>query len=110
MTISLDEFLDRILSPNSDLYLMVCGEVIVYDNGAKTVYSPITTHHNASLNPLVDFRTHIGHSLLWSRHVEIQCTSEELRNALYTAGYEIAPLQSSEAYARYALSKPVRAG
>lgn len=104
MTISINEFSNR-LSTSEELYLLICTEAIVYDSGSKTVYLPLTTHNNTSLNPLADFRTHMGHFLLWSRHTEVDCTSSELLETLYSQGFSVSGSQSNRDYSIYSLVK-----
>lgn len=105
MTISINEFSDRISNTDSELYLLFCTEVLVYDSCARTLYIPASTHGNTNLNPLADFRTHIGHFLLWSRHTEVECSSGELMNTLVNEGYTIAPTQVNADYTIYTLIK-----
>lgn len=104
MTISLNEFLNRI-SNSEELHLLVCTEAIVYDGGSRTLYLPLATHNNTSLNPLADFRTHIGHFLLWSRHAEVDCTSGELINSLYGQGFVLSGTEGNRDYTIYSLVK-----
>lgn len=105
MPISIAEFLERIATSASDLYLLVCGDIVVYDGISQIVYIPEATHRSARLNPLGDFRTPLGHHLLWCRHIEIECTSDALNIALHGAGYQITPHQVTNEYSIYALSK-----
>jgi hypothetical protein len=107
MTISLTEFLSRISDPKSDLYLLVCTEVIVYDHNTKNVYVPVTTHGNNNMHPMVDFKTYLGHGLLWSRHTELDCTSQELNEALAGNQYVIAPYQGNDSFKIYTMKKRV---
>ena len=104
MTISLNEFADRILN-SEELYLLICTEAIVYDSISKTVYLPLATHNNTNLNPLRIFATPIGHFLLWSRHTEVVCTSGELLNSLYSLGFKVRDSQSNRDYSIYSLVK-----
>jgi hypothetical protein len=109
MAITLTEFLDRISASEAELYLMICSEIIVYDAVAKTVYIPESTHRNADLNPMGDFKTYLGHGLLWSQHIELQCTSAELSAALGAEGYNPTPYQANEKFQIYTIAKPAAA-
>lgn len=106
MAISIAEFLDRVTESASELYGMVCTDIIVYDGINRIVYIPDVTHHNTNMNPMGDFRTHLGHALLWSQHVEINCSSEILGNALVSAGYQGILYEKTKDYAIYKLQKP----
>lgn len=107
MLIPISEFMNRITNTESDIFIMVCTDVIVYDRISRVVYIPEITHHSTSLNPMGDFRTPLGHELLWSQHVEIDCTSQELADAFITAGYDIKPFESTKDYVIYTAQKPV---
>lgn len=106
MTISIANFLERVSKPNSELYLMICGEAIVYDSSSRIVYIPISTHSNTSLNPMGDFRTYMGHFLLWSQHVEIQGSSQELIDALHNKGYKVTLYKLENQFQIYSMNNP----
>jgi hypothetical protein len=110
MTITIEDFLKRIEISQSELYLLPCYELVVYDNNTKIVYLPAATHNNTRLNPMADFRYHVGHMLLWSQHVELECTSDEMQRALLENGYEVTPYQEEKGYILYSLYKTPRAG
>ena len=100
--IRLSEFIERALVPESELYAMLCGEIVVFDRTNQIVYIPISTHAGAVLNPLGDFRTMLGHGLLWSRHVEVDCSSLEMMSVV--AGYaDELPYASTHEYEIYRL-------
>jgi len=80
--ITLKDFSERIKAPAAEPFLLICGEAIVFDRAAQITYVPITTYGNAAMNPMTDFRTTLGHGLLWSQHVEVDCSSAELCEAL----------------------------
>ena len=102
--IKLNEFISRIDAPGAEGYAMICGEIVVFDRTEQVVYIPITTYGNARLNPMGDFRTIIGNGLLWSRHIEVDCSSAEMANAvreyvaepyIATCEYEIYKLNTA---------------
>jgi hypothetical protein len=109
MAISIKELMDRITVSGSSLYLMSCTDVIIYDAMARIVYVPESTHRGTNLNPMVDFRTHLGHHLLWSQHIEVACSSSTLHEALQEAGYQIAPYEYTKDYGIYILEKTAAA-
>ncbi|NMA38018.1 MAG: hypothetical protein GX942_06895 [Papillibacter sp.] len=105
MTISIKEFIERIDKSKTDLFLLPCSDIIVYDNNTKIVYIPVTTHNSTRLNPMVDFRYHVGHMLLWSQHAEVDCSSDELQRALIAEGYKLRPYQEEKGHIMYAMYK-----
>ncbi len=86
MPISVSEMMQRI-ADKDDIYLMVCGESVVFDRNEGLVYVPFSNYDSAVMNPLADFKTHIGHGLLWSRHIELDCSSCAMLSALEAAGF-----------------------
>ena len=100
--IGLNEFISRIVEPRAELYAMLCGELVVFDRTEQVVYIPISSYGNALMNPLGDFRTMIGHGLLWSRHVEVDCSSAELMEVI--RGFaENEPFMATHEYEIYKL-------
>ncbi|MDR0858304.1 MAG: hypothetical protein LBN97_04665 [Oscillospiraceae bacterium] len=77
---TLPEFAEA--TKSADLLLLECGDVIVYDRSQNTLYSTTDTHSRARMNPMVDFRTMLGHHLLWSRQCELDCTNDDFYNAI----------------------------
>jgi hypothetical protein len=102
--ISLEEFFREISAHSTDLLLMTCTETIVFDRAAQVVYVPIVTHKSAKLNPMVDFRTMLGHRLLWSRQIEVDCNSEEMRGVIDAAAFAADEIVSNNQYNIYALN------
>jgi hypothetical protein len=97
MSITIKEFLDMVKT-SPDLFLLITSEIVVYDRASKIAFIPEATHYNNKLRPISDLRTHIGHSLLWSQHIEIDCTSDELGDALCAEGYKLAPYEEKWDY------------
>ncbi len=110
MPITIAEFMNRITSTEAEIYILVCTDVIVYDRVSRIVYIPEVTHRNTNLNPMGDFRTPLGHELLWSRHVEIDCSSQELADAFISAGYDIKLFESTKDYIIYTARKSAPIG
>ncbi|MDR0862753.1 MAG: hypothetical protein LBN30_08295 [Oscillospiraceae bacterium] len=104
-SITLAEFVNAVAYHGAELYLMECEEAIVFDRTAQIVYIPVTTHQTAALNPMGDFKTRLGHGLLWSRHVEINCNSEQLRGAVLGAGYGLTVSQGNGVFTIYAMEQ-----
>lgn len=75
------------LNKSADVFVLICGESVLYDADRATVYVPESSYTNTSMNPLADFKSHIGHNLLWSRHENVACTSGEMLRALEKAGF-----------------------
>jgi hypothetical protein len=98
---TLSEFLQAVR--DSPLYLLECGDIVVWDAGTQTAYSSIHSHGNAAMNPMVDLRTHVGHSLLWAKHAEVDASSADLLAALQTR-YSFTRIPSENVnYRAYAL-------
>jgi hypothetical protein len=75
-TITINDFIRD--TANDELILLECGDVCVFDRTSQTLYSALDTHDRAVMNPMVDLRTHLGHSLLWAKQCELDCTTSEL--------------------------------
>lgn len=102
--ITLKEFTKKICEPRAAPYLLICDDVVVFDRAAQVAYIPVTTHAGAKLNPMGDFRTKFGHGLLWSRHIEVDCSSDDMRRAVGI--FEAIPQAKTHEYAVYRLSTP----
>jgi len=100
--ITLKEFIGKICVPRAAPYLLVCGDVVVFDRAAQVAYIPTSTHKGAKMNPMGDFRTKFGHGLLWSHHVEVDCTSDDMRRAVSV--FEAVPQSRTHEYEVYRLS------
>jgi hypothetical protein len=89
----------------SPLYLLECGDIVVWDAGTQTAYSSIHSHGNAAMNPMVDLRTHVGHSLLWAKHAEVDASSSELLSTLQSQ-YSFTQIPAENVnYRAYALTR-----
>ena len=100
--ITLTAFIEKICSPKAAPYLLVCGDVVVFDRVSQIAYIPASTHEGARLNPMGDFRTKLGHGLLWSRHIEVDCTSNDMRSAVSI--FEAVPQLRTHEYEVFRLS------
>lgn len=78
----------------SRVFLLVCGEAVVYDPARTTVYIPKSNYKTSVLNFMGDFKTSLGHELLWSRHEELDCTSSEMMMQMQEKGFEYNILQT----------------
>jgi ABC-type antimicrobial peptide transport system ATPase subunit len=67
---------------HSSLLLLECGDAAVYDRSENILYTSKDIYNHALMNPLADFRTMMGHHLLWSKQREVSCGSGELLEAL----------------------------
>jgi len=105
MKMSMNEMLKDIRG-REGVYVLICGESVVYDRGSATVFVPASNYTNASMNPLADFKSHIGHCLLWSRHRDLDCSSSEMLRALRDAGYDGKLTQQDHKGAVYELVRP----
>jgi len=105
MMTSMNELLKNIQG-REGVYVLICGESVVYDRDSATVFVPTSNYTNASMNPLADFKSHIGHCLLWSRHQNLDCTSSEMLRSLRDAGYDGKLMQKDHNGAIYELVRP----
>ena len=85
MPMQVSEMIKQVI--NRRPLLIVSGEAVVYDRAAATVYIPESQYHSSAMNLIGDFKTHLGHELLWSRHVDMDCSSAELIDELGKAGF-----------------------
>ena len=86
MTVPVSEMIKQVIN-RSGVLLIVSGEAVVYDTHAATVYIPKSQYRSSAMNLIGDFKTHLGHELLWSRHVDMDCCSADLLNELGKAGF-----------------------
>lgn len=86
MSMPVSEMIEQVIN-KSGVLLIVSGEAVVFDKRAATVYIPQSQYRSSSMNLIGDFKTHLGHELLWSRHVDMDCCSAELINELGKAGF-----------------------
>ena len=110
MTITIDQFLKNIAGSGADVYLLYCTDIVVYDSGSRVVYIPEATFRSATLSPMGDLRTHVGHNLLWSQHAVVEGSSQDMYDALVEAGYTGQLHDESHCYKIYRLVKPAPAG
>ena len=85
MTVPVSEMIKQVV--NRRTLLIVSGEAVVYAPAAATVYIPKSQYRTSAMNLIGDFKTHLGHELLWSRHVDMDCCSAELIDELGKAGF-----------------------
>jgi hypothetical protein len=102
--ITLREFSERLTAPGAAPLLMTCVESVVFERAGQVLYVPITTHGTAAMNPMGDFRTRLGHALLWCRHIEVDCSSAELCEAVKDADFTASEITSCDKYVIYALT------
>lgn len=92
MEITLQELMNR-LTPGGNYYLLVCGEAVVFDQDKTLTYVPKSNFTSAVMNPLADFKTLLGHALLWSQQVVVDVNSADMLKALEAAGFRIEEAQ-----------------
>jgi hypothetical protein len=109
MTITQSQFLQSISASKADVFVLHCTDLVVYDSGAGIVYVPQSTFESTTLNPMGDFRTHLGHCLQWSGHAVVEGASVDMYNALVTAGYTGELYEAARDYAVYRLKKQAAA-
>jgi hypothetical protein len=68
---------------------------------------PTSTYDNNKIKPMGDLRTHIGHGLLWSRHIEVECSTLQMEEALAAEGYQLSYREGTPDYSVYAMAKTV---
>lgn len=86
MAITLKELLNRVKEQDG-LFVLLSTEAVLYDRNSATVYIPRSNYRSTSLNLLGDFKSHIGHNLLWSRHEDVDALAGEMLAALQNAGF-----------------------
>ncbi|MDR0904702.1 MAG: hypothetical protein LBN00_00780 [Oscillospiraceae bacterium] len=106
--ITLQEFIKKITGPGAAPLLMTCVETVVFERAEQVLYVPVMTHETAAMNPMGDFRTRLGHALLWCRHIEVDCSSAEMRGIIRDAKFTAEEITSCDKYVVYALTQAER--
>ena len=88
MAITMNELIDRIKG-KEEIYLLVCGEAVVFDREKTLTYVPKSNFDSAVMNSLADFKTMLGHALLWSQQEVVDITSADMMRTREDAGFRL---------------------